>query len=148
MFTDVTTFMGKFTIIKKNKEKTQKEVKVGNVHLTQIYQDDQSTSLEDYMEPRDLGWSAGPTSGWVACKREEPTEVFLIGHDLNSTTPKVNNMYKGTKHYVTEDHHPTPSINWVKQWKTLFDTYKNKKFYKVNTYGATRNDTVNCRIPA
>jgi hypothetical protein len=56
----------------------------------------------------------------VAKLKEKPKEIFLIGHDLYSATNKVNNMYKGTKHYVTPEHQPTPCVNWIRQWYTLF----------------------------
>ena len=50
--------------------------------------------------------SCGASAGYVAIHREQPDEVYLIGHDIHSATNKVNNLYKGTKHYVSEEHGP------------------------------------------
>ena len=36
------------------------------------------------------------------------------------------------KHYVAKDNGPTPHVNWVNQWFTLFDWNQNIKFFKVN----------------
>ena len=38
--------------------------------------------------------------------------------------------------------HPTPSVNWIRQWKSLFTSFNNTKFYKVNRYNDGR-DAVN-----
>jgi len=137
---------GMVKILKENEKNEDKQVKVGTVHLSQIHPNDKSNSLSDIMQPRDRGWSAGPTAGYIACKQNEVLNAFLIGHDLNSTTPHVNNLYKDTKHYVTSSHHPTPSVNWITQWKELFDEFKVVMFYKVNEFGVTRNDTVNQEV--
>ena len=74
--------------------------------------------------------------------REQPKEIYLIGHDINSTNNNVNNLYKGSKHYVAPENGPTPGINWIRQWKTLFDWYPDTKFIKVNRYNDGR-DMVN-----
>ena len=51
-------------------------------------------------------------------------------------------IYKGSKHYVAPENGPTPGINWIRQWKTLFDWYPDTKFIKVNRYNDGR-DLVN-----
>lgn len=111
---------------------------------------DKVTSIDkvapDY---KDHGWAAGATSGWVATNIEKPKEVYLIGHDLNSLNDRVNNVYKGTKHYVTPHNSVTPSVNWIDQWNTLMTWKPNIKYYKVNT-SLTRiheNDKVNLELP-
>ena len=83
-----------------------------------------STSLADITKREDgktgdHGWACGASSGQVAIHREKPDEVYLIGHDLHSATDKVNNLYKGTKHYVAPENGPTPAVNWINQWYTL-----------------------------
>ena len=100
---------------------------------------DKSNCINDVLEEKkDPGWAAGPISGYIACLKEQPDEVYLIGHDLNSTTGKVNNMYKGTQNYVLPDHAPTPSVTWVQQWKQTFwdfngrNKHKRVQFFKVN----------------
>ena len=37
-------------------------------------------------------------------------------------------------------------MNWITQWKELFDEFKVVMFYKVNEFGVTRNDTVNQEV--
>ena len=68
----------------------------------------------------------------IALVNEEPDEVYLIGHDIKSNDNHVNNLFAGTKHYVAKENTPTPHVNWVDQWYTLFDWNQNIKFYKVN----------------
>ena len=121
-------------VIKANKERKNVKVNKTHVYVSWILPGDKSHSLVDIMpDGKDLGWAAGPCSGYVACKKETPDEVYLIGHDLYSHTINVNNIYAGTPHYVTKEHNPTPAVNWVLQWKQLFDWFPKTKFYKVNT---------------
>ena len=54
-------------------------------------------------------------------------------------------MYKDSKHYVISEHSPTPSINWIVQWKALFEKHQNITFYKVNKE-INGNDSVNMPI--
>ena len=44
-----------------------------------------------------MGGTKRPSSGYVACEHYKATEVFLIGHDLRSTKPTINNIYKRNK---------------------------------------------------
>ena len=136
---------GLVTILRQNKDKFQRRISQ-NVLCVSWVRDDKANNLMDIMpNNRDLGWAAGPTSGYIAVKRDKPTEVYLLGHDLNSTTGKVNNMYKGTKYYVVPEHGPTPSVNWITQWKQLFTQNPHINFYKVNT-NMKGEDRVNTRI--
>mgnify|MGYP002640625145 FL=1 len=119
-------------IIKKNKEVIEKNISTGQIKVSWIHPTkDRTTSLTDIMYGKDKGWATGPSSGYVACHLGA-TEVFLIGHDLQSTKPTVNNIYKGTKHYVAKENGPTPHVNWVNQWLTLFKENPDVTFYKVN----------------
>lgn len=119
-------------IIKKNKEVVEKNISTGQIKVSWIHPTkDRTTSLTDIMYGKDKGWATGPSSGYVACHLGA-TEVFLIGHDLQSTKPTVNNIYKGTKHYVAKENGPTPHVNWVNQWLTLFKENPDVTFYKVN----------------
>ena len=119
-------------IIKKNKEVIEKNISTGQIKVSWIHPTkDRTTSLTDIMNGKDKGWATGPSSGYVACHLGA-TEVFLIGHDLQSTKPTVNNIYKGTKHYVAKENGPTPHVNWVNQWLTLFKENPDVTFYKVN----------------
>ena len=137
---------GLVTILKQNKDKFQRRISQNVLCVSWVRDDDKANNLMDIMpNNRDLGWAAGPTSGYIAIKRDKPTEIYLLGHDLNSTTGKVNNMYKGTKYYVVPEHGPTPSVNWITQWKQLFTQNPHINFYKVNT-NMKGEDRVNTRI--
>ena len=134
-------------IIKKNKEVIEKKISTGQVKLSWIHpKNDKSTNLSDIMVPKDLGWAAGPSSGYVACEHYKATEVFLIGHDLRSTKPTINNIYKGTKHYVAVENGPTPHTNWVNQWLSLMKRYPKTTFYKVHR-DLNLKDNVNMHTP-
>ena len=124
----------------------KKEINHATIKVSWIKEPDYSVSLTDIMtengKPRDHGWACGASAGYVAIHREKPDEVYLIGHDLHSATDKVNNLYKGTKHYVAPENGPTPAINWINQWYTLADWNPNIKFIKINRYNDGR-DNVN-----
>jgi hypothetical protein len=137
---------GLVTILKQNKDKFQKRISQNVLCVSWVKENDKTKNIMDIMpNNRDLGWAAGPTSGYIAVKKENPTTVYLIGHDLNSTTGKVNNLYKGSKYYVIPEHGPTPSVNWVTQWKQLFTQNPHINFYKVNT-NMKGEDRVNTKI--
>ena len=137
---------GIVTMIKKNGDKVKKDVNNVTIKVSWIKDPDYSHSLKDIMtragKPDDHGWACGASSGYVAIHREQPDEVYLIGHDLYSTTEKVNNLYKSTKHYVSKENGPTPAVNWIKQWSTLADWNPNIKFIKINRFNDGR-DKVN-----
>lgn len=137
---------GLVTILKQNKEKFQRKINQNVLCVSWVKDDDKAKNVMDVMpNNRDFGWAAGPTSGYIAIKKENPANVYLIGHDLNSTTGTVNNLYKGTKYYVLPEHGPTPSVNWITQWKQLFNENKNINFYKVNI-DLKGEDRVNRRV--
>ena len=136
-------------MIKRNGEKYKKNINNATIKVSWIQDPDYSHSLTDISvenngkgAKRDFGWACGASSGYVAIHREQPTEVYMIGHDINSTNNHVNNLYKSTKHYVAQENGPTPGVNWIRQWKTLFDWYPNIKFYKINRFNDGR-DKVN-----
>ena len=138
---------GIIDMIKKNGDIVKKNVNHATIKVSWIQEPDYSHSIRD-LEPTpgektgDFGWSAGPSSGYVAMLREKPKELYMIGHDLNSHNDKINNMYKSTKHYTAKDNGPTPSVNWIRQWKKLFDVFPDTTFYKVNRFNDSR-DQVN-----
>ena len=120
----------------------KKEINHATIKVSWIKEPDYSHSLTDVMKKKDHGWACGASSGYIAIHNEKPDEVYLIGHDLHSATNKVNNLYKGTKHYVAPENGPTPAINWINQWYTLADWNPNVKFIKVNRFNDGR-DNVN-----
>ena len=120
----------------------KKEINHATIKVSWIKEPDYSHNINDISEPRDHGWACGASAGYVAVKREQPDEIYLIGHDLHSTNNNVNNLYKGTKHYVAPENGPTPGVNWIRQWYTLSDWYPNIKFIKINRFNDGR-DRVN-----
>ena len=78
------------------------------------------------------GWSAGPIAVNLACLMEDPTDVYLIGFDMGSNDLFVNNVYKGTSNYVTQDAKETFAGNWIQQHKKNFEMFPNVNFWKVN----------------
>ena len=137
---------GLVTILRQNKEKFERRISQNVLCVSWVKDNDKAYNVMDVMpNNRDLGWAAGPTSGYIAVKKYSPTDVYLLGHDLNSTTGTVNNLYKGTKYYVVPEHGPTPSVNWITQWKQLFNENKNINFYKVNS-NLKGEDRVNRRV--
>jgi len=138
---------GIVNIIRKDKSKYKERINKSYAYISWISENDKSNCITDvYDDGRDRGWACGATTGYIAVKNENPTDVYLIGHDLYSHTTKVNNLYKGTKNYVTTDHHPTPALNWIQQWSDLFKEFPNINFYKVNRYNDGRDD-VSREIP-
>ena len=122
------------------KEIIQKEVNRSNIYISWIKENDMSFDLKDeWSNHKDHGWACGATSGFIAIHKEQPQELYLIGHDLKSDTHLINNIYKSTKHYQAKEASATPHVNWVNQWYTLIDWNPNVKFFKVNkdTNGAT-----------
>jgi len=134
-------------ILHRDKNKVEeKNINSNQLAISWVKDNDKANNINDIMPNNiDLGWAAGPTSGYISVVKESPTKVFLIGHDLNSTNNFVNNMYKDSKHYVISEHSPTPSINWIIQWKALFEKHQNITFYKVNKE-INGNDSVNMPI--
>jgi len=134
-------------ILHRDKNKVEeKNINSNQLAISWVKDNDKANNINDIMPNNiDLGWAAGPTSGYISVVKESPTKVFLIGHDLNSTNNFVNNMYKDSKHYVISEHSPTPSINWIVQWKALFEKHQNITFYKVNKE-INGNDSVNMPI--
>jgi len=104
---------------------------------------DKAHSMLDMMKKdKDLGWACGAMSGYIAIQKEQPKEIYLIGHDLKSNDNKVNNLYAGTRHYVSKENAPTPHINWINQWSTLFQWYPDVQFYKVNPENGTISEPI------
>lgn len=89
------------------------------------------------------GWSAGPIAVRMALENEKPDEVYLIGFDMGSVDGMVNNLYKGTSNYVTQDAPETFSGNWIQQHAKNFEEFPNVKFYKVNPHPLGTDDV--CR---
>ena len=131
---------------RKENKKEKKFINHNSCCVSWVRDSDKTHDLKEIMVNEqgfsvDFGWSAGPTSGYIAIKQLSPEKVYLIGHDLYSKNDKVNNMYAGSKHYVIPEHSPTPCINWINQWKTLSVSNPNVEFVKVNEFNDDRDKT-------
>jgi hypothetical protein len=128
------------------KYKEKKIINHSSICVSWVKDTDKTHDLKEIMTNEkgiaiDHGWSAGPTSGYIAVKQNNPKNVYLIGHDLYSNNNLVNNMYSGTKHYVIPEHSETPCINWIDQWRTLAKWNPDVNFFKVNEFNDGRNKT-------
>jgi hypothetical protein len=135
---------------KKIKTIEKRDIRHNSLCISWIDDNSKTHDLKEIMKdekgnPKDHGWSAGPTSGYIAVNQHSPKKVYLIGHDLYSADNRVNNLYAGTKHYVIPEHSPTPCVNWIDQWKTLSKWNTNVEFIKVNEFNDDR-DKVNAAI--
>ena len=79
-----------------------------------------------------IGYASGPASVLIASIEEEPDEVYLIGHDLYTTTEYFNNVYKDTENYLGTETPPCPPDNWITQLKWCFNDFNTIQFYHVN----------------
>jgi hypothetical protein len=131
---------------RKENRKEKKFINHNSCCISWVRDTDKTHDLKEIMVNElgvtiDHGWSAGPTSGYIAIKLLSPKKVYLIGHDLYSNDNRVNNIYAGTKHYVIPEHSPTPCVNWIDQWKTLSTWEYNVEFIKVNEFNDNRDKT-------
>jgi len=131
---------------RKENKKEKKFINHNSCYISWVRDTDKTHDLKEVMVNQqgfaiDHGWSAGPTSGYIATKLFSPKKVYLIGHDLYSNDDKVNNIYAGSKHYVIPEHSPTPCVNWIDQWKTLFTWEPKVEFVKVNEFNDDRDKT-------
>ena len=114
----------------------------GITYVTGVIENDEAVEIDPLIVADDgtqFAYATGTRAIYLACENGA-TEVYIIGHDLYSTTDKVNNIYAGTSYYAGAD---TPMMrpdksdkddlnHWIKQHKNTFDTFKDTKFYKVN----------------
>jgi hypothetical protein len=121
-------------ILHRDKNKIEeKNINSNQLAISWVKDNDKAKNINDVMPNNiDFGWAAGPTSGYISVVKESPTEVFLIGHDLNTTTGNVNNIYKDTKHYMASYNKQTEFEKWINQLKTIFTNNPDIQFYKVN----------------
>jgi hypothetical protein len=144
---------GLVSILHREKQKKIIEKRKINHHalsISWVKDNDKVHDLKEIMVDRsnnvkDHGWATGPSSGYIAIKKEKPLNVFMIGHDLYSNNNYVNNIYAGTKNYVATENSPTPCINWIEQWKTLFTWNPEITFFKINEFNDDR-DKINSKI--
>ena len=120
------TIKGEATILSEDGTKYKKMVDNTHIYNSWITPGDKTQEWED------PGYHAGATAGHIACKYENPNEVYLIGMDLRSDTKYYNNIYKGQKNYSSAQYEPSPSGIWESEWLQVFKHNRWVKFYKVN----------------
>jgi len=120
------TIKGEATILREDGTKYKKMIDNTHIYNSWITPGDKTQEWED------PGYHAGATAGHIACKYENPNEVYLIGMDLRSDTKYYNNIYKGQKNYSSAQYEPSPSGIWESEWLQVFKDNRWVKFYKVN----------------
>ena len=120
------TIKGEATILREDGTKYKNMVDNTHIYNSWITPGDKTQEWED------PGYHAGATAGHIACKYENPNEVYLIGMDLRSDTKYYNNIYKGQKNYSSAQYEPSPSGIWESEWLQVFKHNRWVKFYKVN----------------
>jgi len=73
------------------------------------------------------GWSAGTTAMHLACQ-DGAEVVYMIGFDLSSYSSRINNIYKGTPHYLPPEAKGFNPINWKNQLYLLFKEFEDVQF--------------------
>jgi len=134
-----TNYQSKLFIIKRYKDKNalhapqfDLEMNKFGLHISWLHNDKAKDIIEIMPNRKDLGMSAGPTSGYIALIQNSPKECYMLGHDLGSPTNFTNNLYKDTKHYAKGDDVATKGLKWRNGWKQLFKMFPKTTFIQVN----------------
>ena len=94
-----------------------------------IYPNDKDliTPIEDCKE-----WGAGSTAVHLASK--EAKEIYMFGFDISKYEDKerINNIYKGSEHYLPEYSLGTRPHAWLDQLYYTFEKFSNVTFNWVN----------------
>ena len=106
------------------RKKLEKDI---GLYITWVADNDM---VEDIDYPR--GWSAGNTALYLACK-SGAEEVYMCGFDGTDYSEPLNNIYKGSKNYLTADSRGFNTINWDNQFRWLQRDFPKVKFIKVGT---------------
>ena len=80
-------------------------------------------------EPRN--WGSGGYALLLAAQSSFD-KILMLGFDLYGVDNKVNNVYKNTKHYLSEDKPAIDPSYWRYQIEKIFDLYPNKNFVVYN----------------
>lgn len=106
-------------------------------YFKKIKKDNRIQKVPDlpYSEERKIDnpihWGSGPYAVLVGATLSD--DVTLIGFDLYPFDDKINNVYKGTKHYGHKTSKPIDYSYWVYQIAKVFQHYPDTKFKVVNT---------------
>jgi len=75
-------------------------------------------------------WCAGATAMYLACKEKEK-DVYMLGFDLSEYDEPINNIYKGTDNYLSENSRGFNTDNWTTQLIQTFKDFPDTQFYWV-----------------
>ena len=73
-------------------------------------------------------WGSGPYAVLVGAIYTKTNTVDLIGFDLHSKTPTVNNIYKGTPNYIDADKRAVDPRYWIHQIGMVFKYFPKIQF--------------------
>ncbi|MDA9938676.1 hypothetical protein N9C48_01030 [bacterium] len=79
-------------------------------------------------------WGSGPYAVLVAAQKAKDETVHLIGFDMYSNTPTVNNVYKDSKNYDRADKRAVDPRYWIHQISKVFESYPKKQFVIYNIH--------------
>jgi len=106
------------------RKKLEKDI---GLYITWVADNDM---VEDIDYPR--GWSAGNTALYLACK-SGAEEVYMCGFDGSNYSEPLNNIYKGSKNYLTADSRGFNTTNWDNQFKLVQKEFSDVQFYRVGS---------------
>jgi hypothetical protein len=95
------------------------------LYITWLEQKDK-VNLIDY--PRE--WCAGATAMYLSCK-QGTKEIYMLGFDLSEYDEPINNIYKGTDNYLSENSRGFNTDNWTTQLIQTFKDFPETQFYWV-----------------
>ena len=95
------------------------------LYITWLEQKDK-VNLIDY--PRE--WCAGATAMYLSCK-QGAKEIYMLGFDLSEYDEPINNIYKGTDNYLSENSRGFNTDNWTTQLIQTFKDFPETQFYWV-----------------
>jgi hypothetical protein len=75
-------------------------------------------------------WGSGPYAILLAATLVDV--IKIVGFDLWSKNGLVNNVYKGTDHYVDKNHRPVDPRYWIHQISKIFLSFPDKYFIIYN----------------
>ena len=84
------------------------------------------SGFERWDEP--FQWGSGPYAVLLAAKLCKKATVHLVGFDLHSNTPTVNNVYKDTDNYDSSDKRAVDPRYWIHQIGMVFTCYTKINF--------------------
>ena len=67
---------------------------------------------------------------YLSCQ-EGADEVYMLGFDLSEYDEPINNIYKGTKNYLSETSKGFNTDNWTTQLIQTFKDFPETQFYWV-----------------